>query len=171
MQWVVDRRKKQRGQPNGKPSDPKSSGMDEEGEPDWMRDFVIPGTEEEEVGRRRLGSGLGESGKKASFVKPKNAEKTADESPDNDEEMEFLVDDYESEAEDMYGIGSSKRKGGRCLSSSSSDEEEGEGGMEEEEEVTPKVYFTSRTHSQLSQFVREFKRTGFASELNLVCLG
>ncbi|KAG1335098.1 hypothetical protein COCNU_03G012170 [Cocos nucifera] len=171
MQWVVDRRKKQREQQKGKSSDTKSSSIDEEEEPDWMRDFAIPGPEKEEAGRRRLGSGLGELEKKASFVRPKNVEKTAGESPENDEEMEFLVDDYESEAEDMeYGIGRSKRKGGRCLSSSSSDEEEGEGGMEEEE-VTPKVYFTSRTHSQLSQFVREFKRTGFASELNLVCLG
>ncbi|XP_017699231.3 ATP-dependent DNA helicase DDX11 [Phoenix dactylifera] len=170
MQWVVDRRKQQREQQKGKPGDTKTSSIDEEEEPDWMRDFAIPGTKKEEGGRRRLGSGLVKS-KKASFVKPKNVEKTAEESPGNDEEMEFLVDDYESEAEDMeYGIGRSKRKGGRCLSSSSSDEEEGEGGMEEEE-VTPKVYFTSRTHAQLSQFVREFKRTGFTSELNLICLG
>ncbi|XP_073110576.1 uncharacterized protein [Elaeis guineensis] len=170
MQWAVDRRKKQREQQNGKSSDTKSSSIDEEEEPDWMRDFAIPGPEMEEVGRRRLGSGSGALEKKASFVRPKNVEKTAEESPENDEEMEFLVDDYESEAEDMeYGIGRSKRKGWRCLSSSGSDEEEVGGGMEEE--VTPKVYFTSRTHSQLSQFVREFKRTAFASELNLVCLG
>uniref|UniRef100_A0A453A0G2 Helicase ATP-binding domain-containing protein n=1 Tax=Aegilops tauschii subsp. strangulata TaxID=200361 RepID=A0A453A0G2_AEGTS len=36
---------------------------------------------------------------------------------------------------------------------------------------TPKVYFTSRTHSQLSQFVRELKRTDFSGKLRTVCLG
>uniref|UniRef100_A0A452Y6Y0 ATP-dependent helicase C-terminal domain-containing protein n=1 Tax=Aegilops tauschii subsp. strangulata TaxID=200361 RepID=A0A452Y6Y0_AEGTS len=36
---------------------------------------------------------------------------------------------------------------------------------------TPKVYFTSRTHSQVSQFVGELKRTNFSGKLRTVCLG
>lgn len=90
---------------------------------------------------------------------------------DGEDESEFLLEDYESDEE-----GGSKRKGRKCSAWSSSDEdaeEEKRGffGREAVEERTPKVFFTSRTHSQLSQFVKEFRRTTFALELNLVCLG
>jgi chromosome transmission fidelity protein 1 len=84
-----------------------------------------------------------------------------------DDDGEFLLEEYESDGEDgaMRGVG----KRAHCGDSSSSDGEELE--EEEEEEVTPKVYFTSRTHSQLSQFVGELKRTEFAGRIRTVCLG
>lgn len=87
----------------------------------------------------------------------------------NDEE--FLVEEYESEEEGGIGCGQSKRKGGGvCLSSS--DEEKDDGFNDEgEEEAALKIYFCSRTHSQLSQFVKELRKTVFASQLKVVCLG
>ncbi|KAI3766642.1 hypothetical protein L2E82_16710 [Cichorium intybus] len=87
------------------------------------------------------------------------------------DDKEFLVDEYESEDEKS---GLSKRKNGVCCGSSSSDsEEDGHecSDEEEEEEADFKIYFCSRTHSQLSQFVKELKKTVFASELKVACLG
>jgi chromosome transmission fidelity protein 1 len=81
------------------------------------------------------------------------------------DEGEFLLEEYESDAEDGARKGAGKRA--HCGNSSSSSE----GDDEEEEEVMPKVFFTSRTHSQLSQFVGELKRTEFTGLLRTVCLG
>jgi chromosome transmission fidelity protein 1 len=85
-----------------------------------------------------------------------------------DDEREFLLEEYESDSEDVARRGVGKRE--HCGGSSSSEGEELDE-EEDEEEVTPKVYFTSRTHSQLSQFVGELKRTEFAGRIRTVCLG
>jgi chromosome transmission fidelity protein 1 len=87
---------------------------------------------------------------------------------------EFLLDEYESEEEGALGGGKSKRKAGGVSISSSSDEEgekDGSDGEEEEEEKAFKIYFCSRTHSQLSQFIKELRKTLFSNEINVVCLG
>jgi chromosome transmission fidelity protein 1 len=87
---------------------------------------------------------------------------------------EFLLDEYESEEEGALGGGKSKRKAGGVSISSSSDEEgekDGSDGEEEEEEKAFKIYFCSRTHSQLSQFIEELRKTLFSNEINVVCLG
>lgn len=86
---------------------------------------------------------------------------------------EFLLDEYRSNEEGGVGEVVSKRKAGE-LSCSSSDEEDEEDGKEFDdsvhEEEKMKVYFCSRTHSQLSQFVKELRKTVFATELRVVCL-
>ncbi|KAI4962555.1 hypothetical protein ZWY2020_029167 [Hordeum vulgare] len=82
---------------------------------------------------------------------------------------EEVLDEYESD--DREGTGRQPGKQAHCGGASSSSEGEDVGDEEEEEEATPKVYFTSRTHSQLSQFVRELKRTDFSGKLRTVCLG
>ncbi|CAA6671599.1 unnamed protein product [Spirodela intermedia] len=88
------------------------------------------------------------------------------------DEAEFLVEEYESEEDEMLGTGKFKTKRERGSGWNSSDEEdEASDIIEDDVEVTPKIYFCSRTHSQLSQFVGEFKKTKFASELNAICLG
>ena len=46
----------------------------------------------------------------------------------------------------------------------------GEEGEEEEEDSTRRIYFCSRTHSQLSQFVREVKKSPFSESVSLVSL-
>ncbi|KAL7603756.1 hypothetical protein Lser_V15G18180 [Lactuca serriola] len=85
------------------------------------------------------------------------------------DDKEFLVEEYESEDEKSA---LSKRKNGACCGSSSSDsEKEGNESSDEEEEADFKIYFCSRTHSQLSQFVKELRKTAFASDLKVACLG
>jgi len=87
---------------------------------------------------------------------------------------EFLLEEYESEEERGVGGGKPKRKSGGLSISSSSDEEGSEDGFsddDEEEEKQLKIYFCSRTHSQLSQFIMELKKTHFSNEINVVSLG
>lgn len=60
-----------------------------------------------------------------------------------------------------------KRKPEKYISSSSEEDLD----EEDEQEEPLKVFFCSRTHSQLSQFVGELKRTKFAGSLQSVSLG
>ena len=55
---------------------------------------------------------------------------------------------------------------GAAAASSAADESEIDGYQE-----TPQIIFCSRTHSQLTQFVNEIKRTPFADGLRCVSLG
>lgn len=55
---------------------------------------------------------------------------------------------------------------GAATASSAADESEIDGYQE-----TPQIIFCSRTHSQLTQFVNEIKRTPFADGLRCVSLG
>ncbi|KAG1684732.1 ATP-dependent DNA helicase DDX11 [Nymphon striatum] len=69
----------------------------------------------------------------------------------NDEDNDFILDEYHSE--DEY-----------------SDQEDS--GCEDLPQIpTPKIYFCSRTHSQLTQFVRELKKTAFNENTSIVTLG
>ncbi|CAN6358113.1 unnamed protein product [Urochloa humidicola] len=156
LQWLLDRRDAAAAAP-AHPSGSSGAGEDED-EPDWMRDFTPLPPEKESTKKK---------------PKPPSMRKTAgSRRPDGfgeegagDDEGEFLLEDYGTDGEDVARRGAGKRA--HCGNSSSSEGEE----LEEEEEVTPKVYFTSRTHSQLSQFVGELKRTEFAGRIRTVCLG
>lgn len=92
---------------------------------------------------------------------------------EEDGDDEFLVEDYQSEEDGEASAGSgairSKRKGGSLWDSSSSEEEGDRSDSEEEDGL--KIYFCSRTHSQLSQFVKELRKTSFAKEIRVICLG
>ncbi|CAM6122599.1 unnamed protein product [Calypogeia fissa] len=84
---------------------------------------------------------------------------------DKDDDDQFIVEEYCSDEESAKD---SKRKMGSLLSSSSS----GEDTEDDEEAYEPlKVFFCSRTHSQLSQFIGELQRTVFSSTLRAVSLG
>lgn len=86
------------------------------------------------------------------------------------DDEEFLLEDYESEGED--GVQPKKRGCGGISVESSSGEEDVEDGLKNEEEgARLKIYFCSRTHSQLSQFIKELRKTRFASELKVAILG
>uniref|UniRef100_A0A453A0H1 Helicase ATP-binding domain-containing protein n=1 Tax=Aegilops tauschii subsp. strangulata TaxID=200361 RepID=A0A453A0H1_AEGTS len=161
LQWLLDHRDAAPERANG--SGPAAAGGEDDDEPDWMRDFTpLPPKKgvrkkSETHPRRRQGT-----------RKVGGSEKSEG-TGENDGEEEFLLDEYESDGEEgtrPHAAGKRPHCGGGGGSSSSESEDE-----EEEEEATPKVYFTSRTHSQLSQFVRELKRTDFSGKLRTVCLG
>ncbi|AQK84862.1 ATP-dependent DNA helicase DDX11 isoform X1 [Zea mays] len=156
LQWLLDHREAAvvAATALAHPSGASGSGGDDD-EPDWLRDF-------------KPAAAVKESTKKK--AKPPAMRKTlVSRKPDGfgeedggDDEGEFLLEEYESDSEDVARRGVGKRA--HCGSSSSSS-------SEDDDEMTPKVFFTSRTHSQLSQFVGELKRTEFAGRIRTVCLG
>ncbi|KAL3687963.1 hypothetical protein R1sor_014272 [Riccia sorocarpa] len=79
---------------------------------------------------------------------------------------DFIVDEYFSDQE--AAIKEGKRKLGLADSSRSSGDDREENSDDDE---PLKIFFCSRTHSQLSQFVRELQRTVFSSSLRSVTLG
>ncbi|KAI9160655.1 hypothetical protein LWI28_010360 [Acer negundo] len=174
LHWVVDQKQKQKSETvesDKNTTNDGSCGLDDE--PDWMRNFVANKDcqpNDNKIKKKKNGYGLRKSDKrrnqescrdvfsrsmeKDDFCTKKECEnlrKANDGSELNDEE--FLLEEYESEEEDAIGSGKSKRKAGGVTISSSIDEEE-----EEEEEL--KVYFCSRTHSQLSQCMHERRSQG-----------
>ncbi|GFY97034.1 RAD3-like DNA-binding helicase protein [Actinidia rufa] len=157
------------------------SGSDDE--PDWMKNFVadkeIQVKEKKEIKKKKQGI---RSMKVDNLFNPrredegfceekdqKNVKDKMDGGELNDEE--FLVEEYESEEEGGLGCGKSKRKAGGVSVNSSSEEEDDGFDDEDEEEAPLKIYFCSRTHSQLTQFIKELRKTVFASQLKVVCLG
>ncbi|KAL6584667.1 hypothetical protein OROMI_003956 [Orobanche minor] len=186
LQWLVDR-KKLESLENTK-EEKTSEGNGEDDEPDWMRNFV-PNKEPDlternnliqrnKIGFRSKGQGEvvrdlfspsegGGRKEKANGKQVINAKvKTGVEQVDD---VEFLLEEYDSDAENG---GKSKRKNAGADDDLSSEEEDEVDGLgKKEEEARLKIYFCSRTHSQLSQFMKELRKTKFASELKVVCLG
>ncbi|KAK4395254.1 ATP-dependent DNA helicase DDX11 [Sesamum angolense] len=185
LQWLVDRKKLGSFEKNGKENLGEVTGDDDE--PDWMRNFV-PSKEldlaerknlmqkkkkgtrskgKEEIVRDLFSASAGEGRwEKGDDKEVRNV--MAKIGVDEVDDDEFLLEEYDSEGENG---GKLKRKdvGADDVFSSEEDVEEGLG--EEEVEAQLKIYFCSRTHSQLSQFMKELRKTKFASELKVVCLG
>ncbi|CAJ2656141.1 unnamed protein product [Trifolium pratense] len=172
LQWVVDRRQQQEEEKALGLMSGKNEGLDDE--PDWMRDFVVNNNDQKEVKRKikneKFRAVLGKSDNDCRKKNIGDLKKKIDEV--GRDEDEFLLEEYESEDEKVEG-GSvvSKRKASKSSFSSSSEDESGDDDEEEEEEKKLKVYFCSRTHSQLSQFVKELRKTVFADEIDVVSLG
>ncbi|KAL2493098.1 RAD3-like DNA-binding helicase protein [Abeliophyllum distichum] len=197
LQWLVDKKRQEStkgagGNVQEKLGNEPCLDNDAENEPDWMRNFV-PNKEPDSCEKKKR-----KEKKKYGFQsKEIRSEKENDEIIRDlfnrgeeeevevnlnykdgkyvkvkvrvdEEDEEFLLEEYESEEESG---GTLKRKNAGVNVCSSSDEEEEEGLGDEEEEVRLKIYFCSRTHSQLSQFIKELRKTTFASELMAVCLG
>ncbi|XP_022152609.1 ATP-dependent DNA helicase DDX11 isoform X2 [Momordica charantia] len=189
LQWVADQRKKQNGEiqdGHGK-TGTNGSQFNSDDEPDWMREFVVSKDHhirENNSKKKEFGVGLERHHKKGckdnyqnlfpqeeedhcNMREQKNMKASKDSLEMDDQE--FLVEDYESDDEGTLISGKSKRKVNEVSISSSSDDEEEQDESNEEEKL--KVYFCSRTHSQLSQFIKELRKTIFANELNVICLG
>ncbi|KAK6914888.1 ATP-dependent helicase, C-terminal [Dillenia turbinata] len=163
------------------------SGSDDE--PDWLKNFAIP-KDDQKQDNNNMKKNKKKNKPQLGFDKPpqrsyldkeedlnkiphENLKSNKENIELNDEE--FLMDEYESEDEEGNGRTLKRKVGGPHVSVCSSSDEDGEDKEESdedvEEEATLKVYFCSRTHSQLSQFVRELRKTAFASELKVVSLG
>ncbi|CAI9753805.1 unnamed protein product [Fraxinus pennsylvanica] len=164
---------------------------DTDNEPDWMRNFV-PNKESDKrekkktKEKKKIGvrskdtcsrkekeettrdlSNRGEEKELEGNVDKREGKNMKGEVGIDKEDEEFLLEEYESEEESG---GTLKRKNaGPDVCSSSDEEEDGLG--DEEDGARLKIYFCSRTHSQLSQFIKELRKTTFASELMFVCLG
>lgn len=186
---MADQRKKQNGEiqdGHGK-TGTNGSQFNSDDEPDWMREFVASKDHhirENNSKKKEFGVGLERHHKKGckdnyqnlfpqeeedhcNMREQKNMKASKDSLEMDDQE--FLVEDYESDDEGTLISGKSKRKVNEVSISSSSDDEEEQDESNEEEKL--KVYFCSRTHSQLSQFIKELRKTIFANELNVICLG
>lgn len=186
LQWLVDKRQHQKTQMDSSSnlSGKQEDQLEVDDEPDWMRNFVInTGTKSPEKKTMGFNKKIDRKGKrehvKDLITNGGGKEEDTDTEKVNNlltkhevvgmDEEEFLVEEYESEDENG---GRPKRKGGGVSVNSSSEEENDEDNMEDEEdEARPKIYFCSRTHSQLSQFVKELRKTKFADEVKVVCLG
>ncbi|CAI7794789.1 unnamed protein product [Closterium sp. NIES-53] len=151
-------------------------------------------------GRRSLGGAMdgGDLRKGKGVVGKGSGRKEGNEEPEKgreeeEEDEQFLVPEWESDddggggaAAGGTGRGRKKRARGRRAaraSDSSSDEESADGAAaatagriagtcaaEALAEESLKVFFCSRTHSQLSQFISELRRTPFADQLFTVAL-
>lgn len=86
------------------------------------------------------------------------------------EENEELLVDYDDEIENNH-VGIQGGVLNDLFDSSDSENEEIEDDDDiSEEYITPKIIYCSRTHTQLDQFVQEFKKTRFSSEFSIVTL-
>lgn len=168
LQWLVDRKQKKVN--SGSSSDDKvvvDGGEEDESEPDWIRNFTVVNDDKETIrnNRKHAKEKRPFQGGEVSVRKHEAASGGDDEV----NEQEFCLEEYESEEDSSSS--SSKRKppvgGGGFYTSSEDDEEEDD----KDEEGGLKVFYCSRTHSQLSQFVKELKKTVFAQNIRVVCLG
>ncbi|KAJ3357714.1 hypothetical protein HDU83_004869 [Entophlyctis luteolus] len=80
---------------------------------------------------------------------------------DNEEDEQFVVDDYDSD-----GPSAACDKSFAHNDDDDEDDNESIGVLQE-----PKIFYCSRTHSQLSQFVNELKRTQYVETIRSVSLG
>ncbi|KAL2268067.1 hypothetical protein VTJ83DRAFT_2913 [Remersonia thermophila] len=84
---------------------------------------------------------------------------------EREEEREFLVRDWEEQEEEdkgdgLAGLSRETRELMRRVGMGGGKREDGEGEGEEGEEKV-KIYYTSRTHSQITQFISELRRPAF----------
>ncbi|XP_023841451.1 ATP-dependent DNA helicase DDX11 isoform X2 [Salvelinus sp. IW2-2015] len=150
-------------------------------EPDWITDFVqkkaerdfVSKLKDEELRRKkrvehlemiRNNSQLKYALKRKSCeddeaVKLLQLSKDPQEEELNNPEEELIVAEYESDDE-------SKTKNKFCGGGDDDDDED-----DLVEEHVTKIYYCSRTHSQLAQFVHEVQKSPFSQDISLVPLG
>uniref|UniRef100_A0A8D3CF52 DEAD/H (Asp-Glu-Ala-Asp/His) box helicase 11 n=1 Tax=Scophthalmus maximus TaxID=52904 RepID=A0A8D3CF52_SCOMX len=120
-------------------------------EPDWITDFVQKKADRDLVTKLKTC----EDDEAFKLLKLSKEEQTETQGDQEDEEL--IVAEYESDDE-------SKSKSRFCGPEDVEDDEL------IEEHVT-KIYYCSRTHSQLAQFVHEVQKSPFSEDISLVTLG
>ncbi|XP_024543669.1 ATP-dependent DNA helicase DDX11 [Selaginella moellendorffii] len=163
LQWLEDR-----GSDSSRGGDDKDSD-----EPEWMKEFSTkrdkPVDTKAKVVKKKCGDFFGTPDDSSPQRRQRDSHrksKSLQAAVEDEDDEEFLLEDYSS---DGGGITTMKRKPGGAYSDSSDSDEDEEG--DEVEAVPLKIFFCSRTHSQLSQFIRELKRTSFSTSLKTVALG
>ncbi|CAN6848367.1 unnamed protein product [Brassica oleracea] len=172
LQWLLDRNEKINNNSGSSDKVVVDGEEEDESEPDWIRNFTVNSHDDAKTNRKspfRVKKHAKEKRVPQAFSGgDSDARKGEEEVSGEANEQEFCLQEYESE-EDYSSSSSSKRKPlGGGFYTSSEDEEDGK---ECEEEGGLKVFYCSRTHSQLSQFVKELRKTVFAQKVRVVCLG
>ncbi|TKS73391.1 ATP-dependent DNA helicase DDX11 [Collichthys lucidus] len=157
-----------------------SSGSCSSAEPDWITDFVqkkaerdlVSKLKEEELKRKKREERLemirnnvqlkyamkrksGEDEEAFKLLQLCKEEQTETQGDQEDEEL--VVAEYESDDE-------SKTRSRFCAAEDDTDDEL-------VEEHAAKIYYCSRTHSQLAQFVHEVQKSPFGKDISVVTLG
>ncbi|KAK9066245.1 hypothetical protein SSX86_013566 [Deinandra increscens subsp. villosa] len=188
LQWLFDQKQRRNNDSSVDTNQNRTNGdhVASDDEPDWLRNVL--GTKEVESPKKKV-----KVKKRYGFSSKKRGETEIEESfrdlynqlreievdlehnnltvkgdGEKLDDKEFLVEEYES-GDEKNGV--CKRKAGGICSGSSSGDDEDKEFSDIEEEADFKIYFCSRTHSQLSQFVKELRKTVFANELKVTCLG
>nr|XP_045380616.1 ATP-dependent DNA helicase DDX11 [Camelus bactrianus] len=151
------------------------------GEPDWVTQFVQKKGERDLVDRLRVRPGYQRKKGEEPLQQSRHHAwlKSAAKRPrQEDEETEHLL--HLSREMLAAGMGSEQLASEEeelVLADYESDEDRGAAsGADEdeddlEEEHVTKIYYCSRTHSQLAQFVHEVQKSPFGKDTRLVCLG
>ncbi|KAM9352520.1 ATP-dependent DNA helicase DDX11 [Symphorus nematophorus] len=189
LSWLTDYEEKRRqeaaallqeGEAALSTSTAQSSTSSASAEPDWITDFVqkkaerdlVSKLKEDELKRKKREERLemirnnvqlkyamkrksSEDDEALKLLQLSKEEQTETQGDQEDEEL--IVAEYESDDE-------SKSRSRFCTADDDSDEEL------VEEHVT-KIYYCSRTHSQLAQFVHEVQKSPFSKDISVVTLG
>ncbi|XP_049928608.1 ATP-dependent DNA helicase DDX11 [Epinephelus moara] len=189
LSWLTDYEEKKRqeaaallheGEVALSTSTAQSSTTSSSAEPDWITDFVqkkaerdlVSKLKEEELKRKKREERLemirnniqlkyamkrksGEEDEAFKLLQLSKEEQTETQGDQEDEDL--IITEYESDDE-------SKTKSRFCGAEDDTDDDL------VEEHVT-KIYYCSRTHSQLAQFVHEVQKSPFSKDISLVTLG
>ena len=173
LQWLVDRREGDAAEGTAKVGAEGDGSSGDDDDPDWIKDFEVEKRKSRLVkrvaapkaaeARAREGQSAsatahwgGTANRAASTTLPQNPK------ADDDFEEEFLIDDEERNDPSDAG----KRK--LLLSLDDSDSETSD---TEEERCHRQILYCSRTHSQLSQAIKELRGTALASQVSAAILG
>ncbi|CDH48316.1 atp-dependent rna helicase ddx11-like protein 8-like [Lichtheimia corymbifera JMRC:FSU:9682] len=169
---------------------------DDNDEPDWLRQFQVTNRVEqqqqelikerrqalrERIRHIRQGStraNQSSSAQELARKRPRKASSAPKKSQGHgdDDDDEFLLDEYESDQEqsstkdDKSNLSKEVRELLAKMEESKNQTTQ-EDPVEEEDFGPIKIYYASRTHSQLSQFVREVHKTSYADDLWSISLG
>ncbi|KAI9350753.1 helicase C-terminal domain-containing protein [Obelidium mucronatum] len=159
-----------------------SHSLDDPSEPQWVRDLERKRIETDvkrelddeieakrkreerlaKIRREEREIGFGRTKKRVKLSKstpPKACDKT-----DDADDVDFLVDDYDSDED-------SRTKKAMRVNGADSDSENEDQNDEDETFQELKIFYCSRTHSQLSQFISELKKTEYVESIKSLSLG
>uniref|UniRef100_A0A8C2WE63 DEAD/H (Asp-Glu-Ala-Asp/His) box helicase 11 n=1 Tax=Cyclopterus lumpus TaxID=8103 RepID=A0A8C2WE63_CYCLU len=160
LSWLTDHEEKSRqktaallheGEASLSTSTAPSSAPSSSAEPDWITDFVHKKAE------RDLVSKLKSCEDEEAFKLLQLSKEEETEAQGDQEDEELIIAEYESDDE-------SKTRSRFCGAEDDTDDEL-------VEEHVNKIYYCSRTHSQLAQFVHEVQKSPFSKDISLVTLG